>query len=225
MLGLPDSTVFLDLPSAFDSRQLEVRLAPHISTRFNDRQRSLDALVGLIVDQYDRAPGNYLAYFSSFDYLQMAFDRLSEQRPAIPVWLQSRGMAEAQRDAFLERFQTAGRGIGFAVLGGAFGEGIDLPGSRLIGAFIATLGLPQVNAVNEEMRRTVQRYMEHGYEYTYLYPGIQKVVQAAGRVIRTEQDTGVVYLIDDRFCRAELRELLPAWWDLSPAVGEIGPRQ
>ncbi len=225
MLGLPDTAVFLDLPSAFNSRQLEVRLAPHISTRFNDRQRSLDALIGLIVDQYDRAPGNYLAYFSSFDYLQMAFDRLSEQRPAIPVWLQSRGMAEAQRDAFLERFQTAGRGIGFAVLGGAFGEGIDLPGSRLIGAFIATLGLPQVNAVNEEMRRTVQRYMKHGYEYTYLYPGIQKVVQAAGRVIRTEQDTGVVYLIDDRFCRAELRKLLPAWWDLSPTVGEIGPRQ
>ena len=222
MLGLPDSTVCLDVPSAFDSRQLEVRLAPHISTRFNDRRGSLDRLVALISEQYSRTPGNYLAYFSSFDYLRMAFDRLREQRPDIALWQQSRGMDENQRDAFLARFQSQGRGIGFAVLGGAFGEGIDLPGSRLIGAFIATLGLPQVNPVNEEMRRTVQQYMDHGYEYTYLYPGIQKVVQAAGRVIRTLQDTGVVYLIDDRFCRAELRELLPAWWDMNikPAGGE-----
>ena len=217
MLGLPETTLCLDLPSAFDSRQLQVRLAPHISTRFNDRQHSLDALVALIAGQYAQAPGNYMAYFSSFDYLQMAAARLGEQWPGIPLWLQSRRMDEVQRDAFLARFEPAGRGIGFAVLGGAFGEGIDLPGARLIGAFIATLGLPPVNAVNEQMRRTMQRVMDHGYEYTYLYPGIQKVVQAAGRVIRSAQDTGVVYLIDQRFCRPELRELLPAWWGMQDA--------
>ena len=173
--------------------------------------------MALIAGQYAQAPGNYMAYFSSFDYLQMAAARLGEQWPGIPLWLQSRRMDEVQRDAFLARFEPAGRGIGFAVLGGAFGEGIDLPGARLIGAFIATLGLPQVNAVNEQMRRTMQRVMDHGYEYTYLYPGIQKVVQAAGRVIRSAQDSGVVYLIDQRFCRPELRELLPAWWGLQDA--------
>ena len=214
MLGLPESTACLDVPSAFDPRQLEVRLAPHISTRFNDRQHSLDALVALIAGQYGQTPGNYMAYFSSFDYLDMAAARLGEQWPGIPVWLQSRRMDEAGRDAFLARFQATGQGIGFAVLGGAFGEGIDLPGTRLIGAFIATLGLPQVNAVNEQMRRTMQQTMDHGYEYTYLYPGIQKVVQAAGRVIRTAQDRGVVYLIDDRFCGPRLRGLLPAWWGM-----------
>ena len=97
-------------------------------------------------------------------------------------------------------------------LGGAFGEGIDLPGTRLIGAFIATLGLPQVNPVNEQIRQRMQACLGRGYDYTYLFPGIQKVVQAAGRVIRTPQDRGVVFLMDDRFARAEVQNLLPGWW-------------
>jgi len=100
------------------------------------------------------------------------------------------------------------------VLGGAFGEGIDLPGSRLIGAFVASLGLPQYNELNEITRERMQARFGKGYEYTYLYPGLQKVVQAAGRVIRTEEDQGVLHLLDDRFARAEIRELLPRWWDV-----------
>lgn len=121
-------------------------------------------------------------------------------------------MNEEERAAFLDRFRTDGRGIGFAVLGGAFGEGIDLPGERLIGAFIATLGLPQVNPVNEQLRERMHAAFGSGYDYTYLYPGIQKVVQAAGRVVRTMADRGVVVLIDDRFGQASVRELLPRWW-------------
>ncbi|MCF3990586.1 ATP-dependent DNA helicase, partial [Pseudomonas aeruginosa] len=113
-----------------------------------------------------------------------------------------------------ERFVAGGEGIGFAVLGGAFGEGIDLPGERLIGAFIATLGLPQVNPVNEQIRLRMQRLFGDGYDYTYLYPGLQKVVQAAGRVIRSRSDRGVVHLIDDRFAQAKVRRLLPGWWQL-----------
>jgi Rad3-related DNA helicase len=100
------------------------------------------------------------------------------------------------------------------VLGGAFAEGVDLPGSRLIGAFVATLGLPQVNAVNEEMQRRMDTLFGSGYEYTYLYPGIQKVVQAAGRVIRTATDRGVLYLIDDRYAQLKVRKLLPLWWSI-----------
>jgi len=105
--------------------------------------------------------------------------------------------------------------VGFAVLGGAFAEGIDLPGSRLIGAFIATLGLPPANAANEETQRRMSVIFGAGFEYTYLYPGIQKVVQAAGRVIRGASDRGTLYLIDDRFARTEVRRLLPAWWRIS----------
>jgi Rad3-related DNA helicase len=121
-------------------------------------------------------------------------------------------MDGAAREQFLARFDAAGRGIGFAVLGGAFAEGIDLPGERLIGAFVATLGMPQVNPVNEQLRVRMQAMFGAGYEYAYLYPGMQKVIQAAGRVIRTAADSGTVYLLDDRFARAEVLRLLPAWW-------------
>jgi Rad3-related DNA helicase len=89
---------------------------------------------------------------------------------------------------------------------------VDLPGDRLIGAFVATLGLPQVNAVNAEIERRMQSLFAAGYEYTYLYPGLQKVVQAAGRVIRTVADRGTVHLIDDRYMVPEVRDLLPRWW-------------
>ncbi|MEZ5645193.1 MAG: ATP-dependent DNA helicase [Burkholderiaceae bacterium] len=214
LLGLPADTLRLDVPSPFDPSQLSVRVAPHISTRWTDRLTSLDALVHVVATQYHADPGNYLAFFSSFDYLQQAVDRLQQRHADIPVWTQSRGMTEPEREVFLQRFTETGQGIGFAVLGGAFGEGIDLPGRRLIGAFIATLGLPQVNPVNEQMRVRLQARFGRGYDYAYLFPGLQKVVQAAGRVIRSEQDRGTVWLLDDRFARGEVRRLLPAWWAL-----------
>jgi DNA excision repair protein ERCC-2 len=217
LLGLPADTLRLDAPSPFSAEQLRVRIAPHISTRWADRLTSLDAVVQVMADQYAAEPGNYLAFFSSFDYLQQALDRLQQRHGSVPVWAQSRGMSEPERDAFVARFSEHSQGIGFAVLGGAFGEGIDLPGRRLIGAFIATLGLPQINPVNEQMRARLQARFGSGYDYAYLFPGLQKVVQAAGRVIRSERDHGTVWLLDDRFARAEVRRLLPAWWVVEAA--------
>jgi Rad3-related DNA helicase len=200
------------VPSPFDPAQLAVRVTPHISTRFNDRAASLGDVVTVMADQYRTLPGNYLAFFSSFDYLQQALALFETRHPDIAVWAQSRGMAERDRNAFVARFTNDSQGIGFAVLGGAFGEGIDLPGQRLIGAFIATLGLPQVNPLNEQLRARLQTRFGRGHDYTYLFPGLQKVVQAAGRVIRGPDDRGVIYLLDDRFARPEVRGLLPPWW-------------
>ena len=198
----------------FQAEQLAVKVVGHVSTRYRDRERSLEPITDLIADQYARRPGNYLGFLSSFDYLRQVADLMRSRHPQVPIWLQTPGMDEAGRAAFLGRFTESGQGVGFAVLGGAFSEGVDLPGKRLIGAFIATLGLPQVNAVNENIKRAMERrYGEaQGYDYTYLYPGMQKVVQAAGRVIRTEQDVGTVHLIDDRYRRAKVRNLLPSWW-------------
>jgi Rad3-related DNA helicase len=167
-----------------------------------------------MASQIASEPGQYLAFFSSFDYLQQVAELLRQRHPTIATWTQSRAMSEADRDAFLARFTAHGCGIGFAVLGGAFAEGIDLPGRRLIGAFIATLGLPQINPVNEQIRERMQQLFGAGHDYAYLYPGLQKVVQAAGRVIRGPDDRGVVVLIDDRYTRAEVQQLLPAWWDV-----------
>lgn len=214
LLGLPADTAWVDVESPFKAEQLQVSIVERISTRFVHRQASLEPIVALIAQQFAAQPGNYLAFFSSFDYLQQVAQLLAERHPQIALWLQSRGMAEAERQAFLDQFTPHSQGIGFAVLGGAFGEGIDLPGARLIGAFIATLGLPQLNPVNEQMKQRMGAIFGAGYDYTYLYPGIQKVVQAAGRVIRSQQDRGVVMLIDDRFGEQRVRQLLPKWWTL-----------
>jgi DNA excision repair protein ERCC-2 len=213
-LGLADETRWLDVEGPFRAEQLKVHVASHVSTRWRDRERSLMPIVDLIAQQYAALPGNYLGFLSSFDYLQRVEALMRERYPQVPVWAQEQGMDEAAREAFLARFKAMGRGVGFAVLGGAFSEGVDLVGEQLIGAFIATLGLPQMNDVNEQMRRTMEAKFGNGYDYMYLYPGLQKVVQAAGRVIRTEQDVGVVHLIDDRYRRPEVRRLLPRWWQV-----------
>ncbi|VVO26992.1 hypothetical protein PS726_04675 [Pseudomonas fluorescens] len=215
LLGTPADTVCIDVESPFHADQLQVHIVDQISTRFVHRQSSLEPIVDLIARQFCERPGNYLAFFSSFDYLQQVAQLLAEKHPHITLWSQSRGMGEAQRQQFLDQFHADGQGVGFAVLGGAFGEGIDLPGARLIGAFIATLGLAQLNPVNEQLKRRMAAIFGAGYDYTYLYPGVQKVVQAAGRVIRTQQDQGVVMLIDDRFGESKVRQLLPRWWSIT----------
>jgi DNA excision repair protein ERCC-2 len=224
-LGLPDDTAWIDVPTPFTADQLQVQLAGHISTRYQHRDASLAPIARLMAQQYAAQPGNYLAFFSSYDYLQKAVALFREQAPGVPVWEQSRRMDEAEREQFLERFTADSQGIGFAVLGGSFAEGIDLPGRRLIGAFIATLGLPQLNPVNEQMKQRLgERFGNaHGYDYAYLYPGLQKVVQAAGRVIRTPADRGVVCLMDDRFAHSKVRRLLPAWWRVTTTTGTETP--
>jgi DNA excision repair protein ERCC-2 len=212
LLGLPDDTARVSVASPFGPGQLPVRVARHISTRWRDRQASVDPMVELMAETFAAHPGNHLAFFSSHDYLQQVAERFQALHPDVPVWLQARGMSEADQRAFLQRFEPEGRGIGFAVLGGSFGEGVDLPGSRLVGAFIATLGLPQVNEVNEHMRERLDELIGAGHDAIYLVPGLHKVAQAAGRVIRTPHDRGTLVLMDDRYQRPDVRRLLPDWW-------------
>ena len=218
MLGLPDDTVWLDVPPAFAPEHLVVQIADRMSTRFPHRQASLTALVDLMARQYEGHPGNYLAFFSSFDYLEQAAERLALRHPALPQWRQSRAMGEGARAEFLARFRPHGRGIGFAVLGGAFAEGVDLPGTRLIGAFIASLGLPPVSPVQEQVRLRMDTLFGPGHGYADLVPGLQKVVQAAGRVIRSETDQGFLMLADARYRDPRVRERLPRWWAVPPGL-------
>lgn len=215
-LGLPADTAWVDVESPFRPDQLQVRIARRISTRYAHRAQSLTPIARLMETQYRKRPGNYLSYFSSFDYMRQVADEFARLCPDVPVWRQTRSMDERDREGFLERYTDDGKGIGFAVLGGAFSEGIDLPGNRLIGAFISTLGLPQVNPVNEQIKQRMDSVFgrQCGYDYAYLYPGIQKVTQAAGRVIRSREDQGVVHLIDDRYGQSRIRALLPQWWQV-----------
>ncbi|WP_339906422.1 ATP-dependent DNA helicase [Pseudomonas guineae] len=218
LLGLPHEAQWIDVASPFAAEQLSVRVVRNLSTRYQHRESSLAPICRLMAEQYQHEPGNYLAFFSSYAYLEQVRELFRTLHPNTPTSVQTRSMNEGERQSFLDSFTLHSEGIGFAVLGGAFGEGIDLPGKRLIGAFIATLGLPQINEVNEEVKARMQQMFgkENGYDYAYLYPGIQKVVQAAGRVIRTTDDQGVVYLLDDRFGQSKVKDLLPAWWKVEP---------
>lgn len=212
LLGLDETTRWQAIDSPFTAEQLEVQLAGHISTRLADREASIQPIVELLALQYAHRPANYLIYFSSFAYLESVYLRLTAEHPDILAWRQEPGMREAARAGFIDRFRPHGQGIGFAVLGGAFAEGIDLPGTRLSGVFVATLGLPPFDDAHRRLSERLQARYGAGYDYTWLYPGLQKVAQAAGRVIRTPEDRGVIVLIDDRFRRGEVQALLPRWW-------------
>ncbi|MFO1336870.1 MAG: ATP-dependent DNA helicase [Burkholderiaceae bacterium] len=217
LLGLPEETAWVDVAPPFPAEHLSVRVADGISTRFADRERSLQRLVSLIARQFDEHPGNYLAFFSSFDYLDKAARLLAATRPDIAQWRQERRMGAGARAGFLARFTPQGQGIGFAVLGGVFAEGVDLPGPLLIGAFIATLGLPPAGPAQEQMRARLDKLFGGEHGYADLAPAMQRVVQAAGRVLRTPEDRGWLWLLDDRYHRAEVVELLPPWWRLAEA--------
>lgn len=214
LLALPEDVWWLDVPSPFAAAQLEVRQVSGIDTRLAARERSAPLAADRVLAQYRRAPANYLVYVSSFAYLDLLARALAAQEAALPLRRQRPGMSAAERQAFIDGFAPGGRQVGLAVLGGAFAEGIDLPGSRLMGVFVLTLGLPPHDARHEQLRqRLASQYGDaRAYDYTYRYPGLHKVVQAAGRVIRTRDDVGVIELLDDRFGRADVRGLLPAWW-------------
>ena len=214
MLGLPDSTGWIDVPPVFAAEHLRVQIADHVSTRYPHRRASMAAVVALMAQQFTTHPGNYLAFFSSFDYLQQAADALALRHPSVAQWRQARAMDETARQQFLARFAPAGQGIAFAVLGGAFAEGVDLPGNRLVGAFVATLGLPPLSPLQDQFRQRLDNLFGPDHGYADLVPGLHKVVQAAGRVLRSPEDCGWLWLMDQRYRRPEVQALLPAWWQI-----------
>ena len=121
-------------------------------------------------------------------------------------------MTEEDKQAFLAGFEGEQPVLGFAVLGGAFSEGIDLRGDRLIGTIILSVGLPQLGRERDLIREHMEKETGRGFEYAYMFPGMGRVLQAAGRVIRTEADRGVIVLLDRRFAQERYRRLYPAWW-------------
>ena len=216
LLGLPENTRFTSLPSPFTADQLQVRFTPGISTRQVHRDASLQPIAALIARQFRERPGHYLAFFSSFQYARQVSDALAQAAPDVPQRSQQPGMTPQQRSEFLAGFRKPEGCVAFAVLGGVFSEGIDLPGDQLIGAFVATLGLPPFDAWHEILKHRLEQRFGAGYDYTYQIPGLQKVAQAAGRVIRTPEDQGVIWLIDDRFEKPSVNALLPRWWFHGP---------
>ena len=211
MLGL-NNPVSGSLPSPFEADQIRLTIHSGIDTRYQFRDRSIQPIAELMIDQYHQNPGNHLLFASSFSYLNDIKKAIAEIDPDIDLHPQSTAMSNAERQDYLDAFTPVSRKLGLAVLGGLFSEGVDLPGDRLIGVSVATLGLPPFDEFHNLMRNHFDERFGKGYEYTYLYPGMQKVIQACGRLIRTAEDRGTLTLIDPRFASPEIQAMLPSWW-------------
>ena len=152
-----------------------------------------------------------MVFLPSYQYLNQTFERYKELYDEENVICQGEVLSEEQREDFLKSFQEGSNILAFCVIGGVFSEGIDLPGKRLIGSIIVGVGFPKISNEGDIIR---DYYEEKGFDYAYIYPGINKIMQAAGRVIRTETDKGRILLIDDRYYTLKYRSLLPKEWEL-----------
>ncbi len=214
VLGGEDGDKLLALGSPFDCENLRVLIADGVSTRYGDRAASVGVIAELIFDFCSGRTGNYIIYFPSYKYMNEVYTAFTSEFPEIEAVAQEPSMTEERREEFLALFEENPKKTlaGFCVLGGVFSEGIDLKGSRLIGAVVVSVGLPQIGTEPNIIREYFDAKNGMGYKYAYMYPGMNKVLQAAGRVIRSESDRGAVLLIDERFGSAEYRRLFPAHW-------------
>ncbi len=212
VLGCPEARA-VALESPFPAEHVGLYCLP-VSTRYRDREKSVSAISDALAVLANGKVGNYLAFFPSYAYMKQVWEDFSARYPDIETLVQESGLDDAGRAAFLEKFAPDPEKtlLGFGVMGGIFGEGVDLVGDRLIGCAVVGVGLPQVNPRQEILKRYYDELSGTGFEYAYRYPGMNKVLQAAGRVIRTQEDKGVVLLLDDRFARNEYARLLPKHW-------------
>lgn len=184
-----------------------------ISTKFEKRADTYTAVAEAIETVCDAREGNYLVFFPSHVYMNAVFEILKDRISSDRIVVQDRAMTETDRENFLARFEVgAAPLIGFAVMGGIFGEGIDLVGERLIGVVVVGVGVPQMGLERDLIREYFDGQDGSGFAFAYQLPGFNRVLQAAGRVVRTETDRGVIVLVDERFLHSRYRELFPAHW-------------
>ncbi|MBR3895174.1 MAG: ATP-dependent DNA helicase [Clostridia bacterium] len=213
ILGGGKDAVRISLPSPFDPAHCCLVAVPTVSTRFEDRDKSCRRVAALIAASVSGKTGNYIVYFPSYDYMEKVLESFSKHYPKVQTIVQTRGMEPSEREGFLNAFRDDGRlRVGFCVLGGSFSEGIDLPGGELIGVVIVGTGLPGISNERNILREYYDNTRERGYDYAYVYPGMNRVLQAAGRVIRREDDRGVIVLIDDRYAEERMKMLFPDHW-------------
>ena len=207
-----DDTVLADSP--FDKSQLSVSIVDSVSTRYSEREETTLAALRVIAATVSARRGNYIVFSPSFAYSDTLARAFKAKYPKLRVLTQRRNMSHAEREEFLRELDTPDGSylVAFCVMGGIFAEGIDLVGDKLIGAVVVGIGIPQLSYEREAIAAYYQDKYEMGKEYAYLYPGMNRVFQAAGRVIRREDDRGVIVLIDDRFRDPLYKKSLPGLW-------------
>ena len=212
VLGFPaDRTFTAEFPSPFPTANRKIMVIPEISTLYRERERDAPRTANIIEHIVTQHAGNYAVFFPSFAYLRLVRSWL--HYPAHRLIEQTETMSEADRAAVLARLQQPDEStLLLAVQGGIFAEGVDYPGEMLIGVIIVGPGLPRVDFEQELIRTYYEDRYDRGFAYAYLYPGMNRVVQSAGRLIRSETDVGIIALLDKRFTYSNYTALFPSHW-------------
>lgn len=208
------------LPSPFSEKNLKVVIRRDIETTLRQRHRFHSRVADAVTETIRSRKGNYLVFFPSYDYLERVRQALEESGLNLDLKVQHPMMSEDERQDFIEAFQPGEQLVGLAVMGGIFGEGIDLEGERLIGVIVVGVGLPQICMEQERIRTYHDEKSRDGFFNAYQMPGFNRVLQAAGRLIRTETDKGVVVLLDSRFTRPDYQSLFPDEWHPVTVLGD-----
>lgn len=216
LLGGDEEDACFELPSPFPPHHLLCLHVP-LSTRYRQREQTAASVAAAARAMFEGKPGKYAVFFPSYLYMNMVAQQLSD----LPLMIQETGMDEQKRADFIRAFTRDDDPLlAMCVLGGIFAEGIDLPGRALIGVCVVGVGLPQIGPDREAIREQAGRRGLNGFDIAYRYPGMHKVLQAAGRLIRSDSDHGVLLLCDDRYGQPDYMKLLPPHWRVTKARGE-----
>ena len=204
----------LSLDSPFAPEQLSVSIVDAVSTRYSERLDTLGAVSRVIAATVSAKRGNYIIFAPSFVYAEALSKFFSAKYPKIKVLLQNKNMTATEKKDFLSEFSKDDKSylVAFCVMGGIYSEGIDLAGDSLIGAVIVGIGMPGLSYEREAIASYYDEKYEEGKQFAYIYPGMNRVLQAAGRVIRREDDRGVIVLVDDRFDDPIYKKIIPSLW-------------
>ena len=214
-----DYAIYAESP--FDTGNRLILMGTDVSTKYTKRGKEMYARYAqYLIRMADARKGNYIAFFPSYRFMEEVYSEFlmilneNNRTEEIDYVMQSQFMSEEAREIFLENFEEERENsfLGFCVMGGIFSEGIDLSEDKLIGAAIVGTGLPQVCRERELLKEYFDSKGLRGFDYAYLYPGMNKVLQSAGRVIRTDEDRGVILLLDERFSDNRYRETFPREW-------------
>ncbi|MFC6163563.1 helicase C-terminal domain-containing protein [Lactiplantibacillus dongliensis] len=223
VLGGTDNSLAYQLPSPFPPKHQAILVTQYVQTTYHERARSEGAIIDSLTALVTAKPGNYLVFLPSYGYLTQIKAAFELANPDIQTTAQANAMDGAARQAFLDQFQadTTQTLVGFCVLGGIFSEGIDLRGDRLIGVAIVSVGLPGLNAETNLIRDYYDHANGQGFAYAYQLPGMNNVLQAAGRLIRSSHDVGIVLLLDQRFASRRYTSLFPAHWQYYQTIRSV----
>jgi len=215
--SLPDNYAIY-VETSFEQEQSQLLIGKDVSSKYTRRgKREYEKMVTYIREMLRAKKGKYMIFFPSFKLMQEVYEVFAEtcDEDTVISVVQTTGMSEEERERFLDCFHTKQQKsvVGFCIMGGIFGEGIDLKGENLIGAVIVGTGLPQICNEREILKNYYDKKQGNGFAYGYLYPGMNKVLQAAGRVIRTIDDNGVIILLDERFLTEQYKGLFPKEWE------------